>query len=75
VIDVIRMFANPRGPIWMTSSVAASEGKKTEEGMTMSTPEPPSNWVALADPPEGQNLTPATTKEAAAIVTNCKTKH
>jgi hypothetical protein len=75
VTDVIGTFSDPRGPIWMTSSVAASEGKKTEEGMTMSTPEPPSNSVALADPLEARNLTPATTKEAADIVTNCKTQY
>jgi hypothetical protein len=41
----------------------------------MSTPEPPSNSVALVDAPEVQNLTPATTEEAAGIATNCKTKY
>jgi hypothetical protein len=72
---MIRVLLNARGPIWVTSSVAASEGKKTEEGMTMSTPEPPSNSVAVADQPEVQNLTPAMTEEAADIVTNCKTEY
>jgi hypothetical protein len=55
---VIRVVANARGPIWVTYSVAASEGKKTEEGTTISTSEPPSNSVAVADPPEAQTLTP-----------------
>jgi hypothetical protein len=55
---VIRVAANARWPIWVTSSVAASEGKKTEEGTTISTPESPSNSVAVDDPPEAQTPTP-----------------
>jgi hypothetical protein len=55
---VIRVLSNARGPIWVTSSVAASEGKKTEEGTMISTPEAPSNLVAVADPAEAQTLTP-----------------
>jgi hypothetical protein len=69
---MIRVLSNAREPIWVTYSIAASEGKKTEEGMMMSTPEPPSNSVAVADPTEAQNLTPAMTEEASDIVTNCK---
>jgi hypothetical protein len=49
---MIRVPSNARGPIWVTSSVASREGKKTEEVMTLSTPETPSNSVAVADPPE-----------------------
>jgi hypothetical protein len=71
-MDMIRVLLNAREPIWVTYSVAASEGKKTEEGMTMSTPEPASNSVAVADPTETQNLTPAAMEEASDIVTNCR---
>jgi hypothetical protein len=41
------MFANRRDPIPMTSSVATSEEKKTEEGTAMSPPEPESNPVVV----------------------------
>jgi protoporphyrinogen oxidase len=68
---MIRVLSNARGPIWVTSSVADSDGKKTEEGMTMSTLETHSNLVATANPPEAQNLMSATTQEASDIVTNC----
>jgi hypothetical protein len=65
---------NARGPIWVTSSVAASEGKKTEEGTIISTNEPKSlsNSVAIVNPPDAQILTPPTTEEASDILTNCK---
>jgi hypothetical protein len=54
---------NARRPIWVTSSnVAASEGKKTGEGTMMSAPEPAGNPVTVADPPEAQTKTPATTQ-------------
>jgi hypothetical protein len=59
----------------VTSGVAASGGKKTEEEMTMSTPELQAHSVAVADPREAQNPTPATAEEASDIVTNCKTDH
>jgi hypothetical protein len=55
---VIRDVTNARGPIWVTSSIATGEGKKTEQGTKISTPEPLSNSVAVADPPEAQTLTP-----------------
>jgi hypothetical protein len=67
---MIRVLSNARGPIWVTSSVADGDGKKTEEGLTMSTLEPHSNLVAVANPPEAQNLMSATTQEASDIVTN-----
>jgi hypothetical protein len=70
--DMIRMFANPGGPIRMTSGVATSEEKKTEEGTVMSLPEPEYNPVAVADPPEAQTLTPATTERVSDILTNCR---
>jgi hypothetical protein len=69
---MIRVLSDPRRPIWVISSVADSEGKKTEEGMTMSTLEPHSNSVAAADSAEAQTLTSATTEEASDIVTNFK---
>jgi hypothetical protein len=46
----------------MTSSDAVSEGTKSEEEVVISEPEPESNPVAAADPPETQTLTPATTE-------------
>jgi hypothetical protein len=44
---MIRVLSNAPGPIWVTSSFAAGQRKKTEEGTTMSTLEPLSNSVAL----------------------------
>jgi hypothetical protein len=72
VTNVIRVSANAQRTIWVMLSVALSEGKKIEEGMTTPTPEPPNNSVAVAHPPEAQTQTPATTEEASDIVTNCK---
>jgi hypothetical protein len=48
--------------------VAASEGKKVDEGTTMSPPK--SNLAAVADPLENQTLTPAqaTTRPTSNIV-------
>jgi hypothetical protein len=70
-----RMFADPLGAIRITSSVAVSKGKKTDEGTTMSPLEPESRRLAVADPPEGQTLTPATAKGASCILTNSPTSH
>jgi hypothetical protein len=56
----------------MTSSVAAEEEKKTEDGMMMSPPEPESNPATVAHLPEAQTLTPWTTEQASSIPTNCK---
>jgi hypothetical protein len=47
---MIRAFSKVRGAIWVTSS----EGKTTEEGTMISTPESPSNSVAVANTPEAQ---------------------
>jgi hypothetical protein len=63
------MLASTKWSIWMTSSVAASEGKKTDEGTIMSLPGPESNMVAVADPPEAETLTPATTEGPLYILT------
>jgi hypothetical protein len=46
----------------MTSSIAIIEGKKAEEGMTISAPEHGYNPMAITDPPERQTLMPATTE-------------
>jgi hypothetical protein len=56
----------------MTSSVATSEGKKTEEGRMRSPPEPEYNPLAIADPPEAQTLSAAMTERVSDILTNCK---
>jgi hypothetical protein len=72
MMSVISVPRNARGPIWVTVSVADSDGKKTDEGTMMWRPEPSSNSVAFADPPEVQTLTPATTEEASDILINCK---
>jgi predicted aconitase len=70
VTDVVCAFVAGRWPIRTTCSAAASEGKKTEEGTMMSWPE--SNTVAVANPPEEQTMTPATTERASDIMTNRK---
>jgi hypothetical protein len=64
--------------IRITSSVAAREGKKTEEG-TMTSPsqreaesQSKSNPITVADPSEAQILTPATTEHSSYILTNRK---
>jgi hypothetical protein len=54
------------------SSVATSEGKKTEQGMMTSTPELPSKVVTVVDPPEGQTPKPPTNEKCSHILTNCK---
>jgi hypothetical protein len=58
----------------VTPSAAAGEGKKTDEGTMIPLPEPnsKSDPVAVADPPEMRNQTPATTKEAFDILTNSR---
>jgi hypothetical protein len=48
--------------IWVTRSAAVSEGKKTGEGTMMWPPEVKPNRLVVADSPEAQTLTPATTK-------------
>jgi hypothetical protein len=70
--NVICVFANAQRKIWVTFRVAVNEGKQTEEGTMTSTPERLSHFVAAADPPEAQTLTPVTTEEASDILTNCK---
>jgi hypothetical protein len=71
VTEVIGIFENPPSS-WVTPSVAASEGKKTDEGTMMWPREPEPNAVAVVDPSEAQTLMHATTKEASDILTNCK---
>jgi hypothetical protein len=66
------MLANAGGPIRMTSSVATSEEKKTDEGTVMSPSEAELNPATVADPPEAQTPTPAMTERISAILTNCK---
>jgi hypothetical protein len=56
----------------VTYNVAASEGKKTEEGMTTPTLELLSNSIAVTNLPEAQPLTPARSEEASDILTSCK---
>jgi hypothetical protein len=60
--DVILACSKALCPTWVTRSAAASEGKKTDEGTMMWPPEAKSNPLVVADPPEAQTLTPATTK-------------
>jgi hypothetical protein len=74
---VIAAPKNARESICVTFSVAASDGKKNEQGTMMLLPKHDSNPVAVADPPETQILTPtpATTEEAPLILTNCKIQH
>jgi hypothetical protein len=72
VTDVIRMFANAPPPSWVTHSVADSEGKRRDEGTMIQPPEPKPNRVIVADPPEAQTSTPATTKLASDILVNWK---
>jgi hypothetical protein len=69
---VIAVYTNALWPIWVTFSVAASEGKKTEEGTMMLTHELLRNLATVADPPEAKALKPETTERASDILTNCK---
>jgi hypothetical protein len=55
--------------------VAASEGKKIEEGTIMSKFELVSNSVAVADPPEARSLNTATSKQVADIPTSCRIEY
>jgi hypothetical protein len=71
VTDLIHVFANAQWPSWVTPNVAASRGKRTTEGRMMWRPELKPNPMAVADPPEAQTSTPATTKRASDILTNC----
>jgi hypothetical protein len=72
IAPVIVEHRNTRGQISVTSTVAASKGKKTEEEMTMSTSEHFSSSVAVADLPQAQTVTLATTEQASDILTTCK---
>jgi hypothetical protein len=58
----------------VTPSAVAGEGKKIDEGAMMPLLESnsKSDHVAVADPRETQNLTPATTKEACDSLINCR---
>jgi hypothetical protein len=58
----------------VTASVPASQGEKTDEGTMMLKSTPESNPVAVAELPETQTLTPATTKEATDILINCRNR-
>jgi hypothetical protein len=66
------VFLNAEGPSWVKLSVAASEGKKTDEGTIIPLPELPLNRTAVADPLELQTSTSAKTTRAFDILTNCK---
>jgi hypothetical protein len=70
VADVIRVFSNAQRPTWVARSVADSEGKKTDEGTMMPPPEPKRNPMAVADPPEAETSTAATTKRESDILVN-----
>jgi hypothetical protein len=48
------------------------QGKKSDEGTMMLPPTPKFNPAAVADSPQAQTLTPATTKKASDILINCK---
>jgi hypothetical protein len=56
----------------VTPNVAASEGKKTDEGTIMRPPERKPNPMTVADPLGARTWTPATTKQASDIVTTAK---
>jgi hypothetical protein len=69
--DVIRACSKAPRSTWVTRSAAASQGKKTDEATMMWPPEAIPNPLVVADPPEAQTLTPATTKQALHIQTRC----
>jgi hypothetical protein len=71
-INVILVPWNARGWIWVTTSAAAGERKKTHEGRMMPPPDCRSDPVAVGDPLETQTVTPATTKEPSDILMNCR---
>jgi hypothetical protein len=56
----------------VTFSVVASEGKKTDERTMIWPLEAELDLMTVADPPEAQTLTRATTKLASDILKNCK---
>jgi hypothetical protein len=56
----------------MTPDAAASEVKKTDEGTMTWLLELEPNPRAVADRPDAQTLTPATTQQVSHILTNCK---
>jgi hypothetical protein len=49
---VICVFSNAPRPTWLTPTVAASEGKRTDEGTIIPLPELKTNPAAVADPLE-----------------------
>jgi hypothetical protein len=73
VTDVIPVFTNPWRLSWVTPSVAAREGKKTDEGTMVRPLDFETKTMAVGDPLEAQTLTSATTKPSSDIPTNCKT--
>jgi hypothetical protein len=70
VAELIIVFRNSGPPIRVSLSAAASEGKKADEGTTMSPSK--ANMVAVVVPPETQTLTPvrATVRQSSAIRIN-----
>jgi hypothetical protein len=68
--DVIRAYSKAPPPTWVTRSAAASEGKKIGEGTIIWSPEAKPNPLVVADPPEAQALTPATTEQPLPILTS-----
>jgi hypothetical protein len=71
---MIDAFSNTRPPSRVTASVTASEGKKTDEGTMMLPSTAEYNPATVAESPETQTLTPATTKEASDILINCRNR-
>jgi hypothetical protein len=72
VIDVREEDANGPVRIWVTTSLPARQGKKTDEGTMMLPPATKFNSTAVAVWPKTQTLTPATTEKASDILINCK---
>jgi hypothetical protein len=69
-MDETSAFPNAEPPIRVTSSVTARQGKKTAEGTIMLPSAHESNLAAVAESPQTQILTPATTKEASDVLIN-----
>jgi hypothetical protein len=74
VIDVTGLSLNARIPICVRFRVAASEGKKTEEGMMTSQPEPEYDTI-VADPPDAQTSTPEAAEQVSDILTKCEMEY
>jgi hypothetical protein len=69
---MIDAFSNARSSIWVTASLSARQGKKTDDETMMLPPAPKFNPAAVAVWPKTQTLMPATTEEASDILINCK---